>query len=70
VGGSALLLGWTSAPWSWVVPIALGALGYTSLNSLSWVLADPTRAAYGIPMAVGLAGALIGILLLLSGSLL
>jgi hypothetical protein len=70
VGGSALVLGWTSAPWSWVVPIALGALGYTSLNSLSWVLADRSRMSYGIPMAIGLIGALIGILLLLSGSLL
>ena len=70
VGGSGLVLGWTTAPWSWIVPVALGALGYTSLNSLSWVLADRSRLSYGIPMAIGLVGALIAILLLLSGSLL
>jgi len=70
VGGAALVLGWTSTPWSSVVPIALGALGYTSLNSLSWVLADRSRLSYGVPMAIGLVGALVGILLLLSGSLL
>jgi hypothetical protein len=69
VGGLGLVLGWTSTGWSWVVPLALGALGYTSLNSLGWVLADRTRAAYGVPMVIGLAGALTAILLLLSGSL-
>ena len=69
VGGLGLVLGWTSTEWSWVVPLALGALSYTSLNSLGWVLADRTRASYGVPMAIGLAGALISILLLLSGSL-
>jgi hypothetical protein len=70
VGGLALVLGWTSTPWSWVIPIALGALAYTSLNSLSWVLADRSRMSYGVPMVIGLAGALTAILLLLSGSLL
>ena len=69
VGGLGLVLGWTSTEWSWVVPLALGALSYTSLNSLGWVLADRTRASYGVPMVIGLAGALISILLLLSGSL-
>jgi hypothetical protein len=69
VGGLGLVLGWTSTKWSWVVPLALGALSYTSLNSLGWVLADRTRASYGVPMVIGLAGALISILLLLSGSL-
>ena len=38
VGGLGLVLGWTSTEWSWVVPLALGALSYTSLNSLGWVL--------------------------------
>ena len=52
------------------MPIALGALAYTSLNSLSRVLADRSRLSYGIPMAIGLVGALLAILLLLSGSLL
>ncbi len=69
VGGLGLVLGWTSTEWSWVVPLALGALSYTSLNSLGWVLADRTRASYGVPMVIGLAGALISIVLLLSGSL-
>jgi len=69
-GGSALVLGWTAVPWSWLVPIALGALGYTSLNSLSWVLADRSRLTYGLPMLVGLVGALIAIVPLLTGSLL
>jgi hypothetical protein len=69
LGGLGVVLGWTSAAWSWVVAIALGALGYTSLNSLSWVLADRTRLAYGIPMVIGLVGTLIAIVLLLSGSL-
>jgi hypothetical protein len=69
VGGLGLVRGWTSTGWSWVVPLALGALGYTSLNSLAWVLADRTRASYGIPMVIGLVGTLIATLLLLSGSL-
>lgn len=70
VAGLGLVLGWTSTPWSWLVPIALGALAYTSLNSLSWVLAERSRLAYGVPMAIGLAVALIAILLLLTDSLL
>lgn len=69
VGGIALVLGWTSGPAPSLVPVALGALGYTSLNSLSWVLADRSRWSYMIPMAIGLVGALIGILSLLTGSL-
>ena len=69
VGGLGLVLGWTATGWAWTVPLALGALSYTSLNSLGWVLADRTRASYGVPMVIGLAGALIAILLLLSGSL-
>jgi hypothetical protein len=69
LGGLGLVLGWTSAAWSWIVAIALGALSYTSLNSLAWVLADRTRLAYGIPMVIGLVGAVTAIFLLLSGSL-
>jgi hypothetical protein len=69
VGGLYLVFGWTATAWSWIVPLALGALGYTSLNSLSWVLADRSRLAYGVPMAIGLAGSLIATWLLLSGSL-
>ena len=35
-----------------MVPASLGALAYTSLNSLGWVLADRSRAVYGIPLAM------------------
>jgi hypothetical protein len=69
IGGVGLILSWTDAAWSWTVALALGSLAYTSLNSLSWVLADRSRLAYGVPMAISLVGALISILLLLSGSL-
>lgn len=70
VGGLGLLLGRETGAWTWVVPLALGALAYTSLNSLGWVLADRTRLAYGVPMAVGLAGALAAAALLLAGAVL
>jgi hypothetical protein len=69
IGGLGLVLGWTSSVWSWTVALALGALAYTSLNSLSWVLADRSRLPYGVPMTIGLIGALVAIVLLLSGSL-
>jgi hypothetical protein len=69
-GGIGLLLATTPGTWSWLVPIGLGALAYTSLNSLGWVLADRSRAAYGIPMAIGLIGAIASIGLLATGSLL
>ena len=54
---------------AWLVPLALGALAYTSLNSLGWVLADRSRTTYAIPMVVGLAGALVAIWLLAVGAL-
>ena len=66
-GGLGLLLRWPPDPWSWLVPVGLGALAYTSLNSLGWVLADRSRLAYGLPMAVGLAGAVVSIVLLVAG---
>jgi hypothetical protein len=50
------------------VPIALvglGALAYTSCNSLAWALARPERRAYGVPMLVGLVGAIVAVILLL-----
>ena len=68
-GGIGLVLGIAAGAWSWLVPIGLGALAYTSLNSLGWVLADRSRAAYGIPMAIGLNGAIVSIGLLVAGSL-
>jgi hypothetical protein len=70
VGGLGLVLGWDAGTWAWIVPIALGGLAYTSLNSLGWVLADRARSAYGVPMAVGLAGAIVSAVLLLAGAVL
>ena len=69
-GGLGLVFATAPGAWSWLVPIGLGALAYTSLNSLGWVLADRSRAAYGIPMGIGLVGAIASIGLLLAGSLL
>ncbi len=68
-GGIGLVFATAPGAWSWLVPIGLGALAYTSLNSLGWVLADRSRAAYGIPMAIGLVGAIASIGLLIAGSL-
>jgi hypothetical protein len=68
-GGLGLVMATAPGAWSWLVPIGLGALAYTSLNSLGWVLADRSRAAYGVPMAIGLIGAIASIGLLLAGSL-
>jgi hypothetical protein len=47
--------------------LGLGALIYTSANSLGWALARPERRAYAIPMAIGLVGGLISAALLLLG---
>jgi hypothetical protein len=69
-GGPGLLLGWEAGPWAWLVPLALGALAYTSLNSLGWVLAERSRLAYGVPMAIGLVGAIASAGLLLAGAVL
>lgn len=69
-GGIGLAFATPPGAWSWVVPIGLGALAYTSLNSLGWVLADRFRAAFATPMLIGLMGALASIGLLLGGSLL
>ena len=68
-GGIGLVFATPPGAWSWLVPIGLGALAYTSLNSLGWVLADQSRAGYGIPMAIGLIGAIASIGLLIAGSL-
>jgi phosphoglycerol transferase MdoB-like AlkP superfamily enzyme len=46
--------------------VALGALAYTSLNSLAWTFADKSRTAFSIPMILGLAGSIISIVILLS----
>jgi len=71
VGGAiGLLLHWAVGSWMWLVAAGLGALAYSSLNSLGWALADRTRLAYAVPMVVGLVGALISIGLLLAGAVL
>jgi hypothetical protein len=41
--------------------IALGALAYTSLNSLSWALAKKERLRYVIPMVISIAGVCISL---------
>ena len=60
-------VGSPSGAWVWFVPAALGALAYTGLNSQAWVLADRSRAAYGIPIAVGFVGAVVSFVLILAG---
>jgi hypothetical protein len=67
VGGLGLLLGWPAGAWGWLVPAGLGALAYTGLNSQAWVLADRSRTAYGIPIAVGFVGAVVALALILTG---
>jgi hypothetical protein len=67
IGGLGLLLGWKAGAWAWLIAVALGALAYTSLNSLGWVLADRARLPYGVPMAIGLVGAVVSIWLLVAG---
>lgn len=47
--------------------VALGALVYTSTNSLGWALAQRARFPYAVPMAIGAAGglaALVGLFVL------
>ena len=45
--------------------LGLGALLYTSSNSLGWSLARPERRSYAYPMAIGLIGAVISAILLI-----
>lgn len=46
--------------------VALGALVYTSTNSLGWALAERGRLPYAVPMAVGVLGGLAAIIGLLA----
>jgi hypothetical protein len=69
VGGVGLVLTTAPGAWTWLAAVGLGALAYTSINSLGWVLADRSRAAYGIPMAIGLVVAIASIVMLTAGSL-
>ena len=50
-----------------VMLLGLGALAYTSANSLGWSLARPDRRSYVYPMAIGLIGAIISAALLILG---
>jgi hypothetical protein len=64
-GGIGLLV---SAGWSTPVSlISLGALAYTSVNSLSWSLSKKGRLAYALPMILGAGVAVLGIIMLLTG---
>ena len=62
-GGIGTLLDLT---WAYVLsPFALGALFYTSLNSMGWALARKDRVFYAIPMGVGLLVAIVSLWLML-----
>jgi len=68
--GIALVTGGISrfadAQWAFPVAlIALGALAYTSLNNLGWTFVEKSRTAYAVPMALGFAGSIISIFILL-----
>ena len=65
IGGAFLLIA-DAAIAEPVMLLALGALVYTSTNSLGWSLAAPERRPYVYPMAAGLIGAIIsGVVLIL-----
>lgn len=57
--GGAILLFAGAAIAEPVMLLGLGALMYTSTNSLGWSLAAPARRPYVLPMAGGLVGAII-----------
>jgi hypothetical protein len=64
-GGIAAL---TGAGWAGAAAYAaLGALLYTSLNSLNWALAEKKRLPYAVPMFVGLFGSVASMVLLAAG---
>jgi len=64
VGGIGLIVdvGWAEG----VSLVALGASTYTSVNSLGWTLALPSRRPYAIPMLVGAIGGAVSIVVLLA----
>lgn len=65
VGGGVGLIADTS--WGEGISLpALGALTYTSVNSLGWTLALPSRRPYAIPMIVGAVGGAGSIVVLLA----
>lgn len=69
IGGIGLLAGLDAGSWAWLIGAGLGALAYSALNSLGWVLADRARFAYAPPMVVGLVGAMVSLGLLACGAL-
>ena len=64
VGGIGLIAdrGWADG----VSLAALGALTYTSVNSLGWTLALPSRRPYAVPMLIGAIGGAVSIVVLLA----
>lgn len=63
-GGVGLLI---SADWSnHVSLISLGALAYTSINSISWSLAEKERFGYALPMIFGILVSVFAIIHLLT----
>jgi hypothetical protein len=68
VGGLGLILGLAPGAWTWFVAAGLGALAYSSLNSLGWALSDPARSAYAAPMLLGLVGAVLSLCLVIGGA--
>jgi phosphoglycerol transferase MdoB-like AlkP superfamily enzyme len=51
-----------ATPWATSVSlVALGALAYTSINSLGWAFSRRDRYVYGVPMLVGAAGSMASI---------
>lgn len=64
VGGIGLIadVGWAEK----ISLVALGALTYTSVNSLGWTLALRSRRPYAIPMLVGAIGGVLSIVVLLA----
>ncbi len=65
VGGIGLVADWSVA--EVLAGLGLGALFYTSVNSLGWALASPDRRLYAAPMIVGVAVSVIGGVTLLAG---
>ena len=60
VGGIGLV---TDAGWARSLAlVALGALVYTSTNSLGWALVERARLPYAAPMAIGAIGGLAAII--------
>lgn len=62
---AGFLLGLNYSPGKSIGLIALGALAYTSLNSLNWALADRRQYPLAFPMIFGLVGSIISILVLI-----